>query len=174
MAASRRYRPLFTKKELEGRFIDLFDMAETFQQRYEAHNSVKLELSTDRLYMIVISTYDDIARYKYYHLSNPYEERSNPIKRAAYLTKWISRFKPWHVVSGNDSAETYLVNEVFAITVAVVNLNVHTDRDFWLSVEKEYELVYDLMYRSLSDDALLILYKTIVDHVTGVTFTDLA
>jgi hypothetical protein len=66
----------------------------------------------------------------------------------------------------------HLVNEEFAISIAIVNLNVHCNRDFFLSTEKEYELIYDLMYRNLSDDALMLLYKTFVDVVTKTEFIE--
>jgi hypothetical protein len=172
--------PLFTSEQIEGRFLDLWDLADRFSRAYFEKAGVSLELDESCLYLIVISTYDDIARYKFYHLSNPYEERSDAVKRAAYLTKWITRFKPWQIVrpdrNGQDgqkaSDDTYLVNEIFAVSVAVANLNMHCNRDFFLSIEKEYELVYDLMYRTLSDDALMLLYKTFVDHVNGTTFIE--
>jgi hypothetical protein len=85
---------LFTSEQIEGRFLDLRDLADRFARAYSEKAGVALELDESCLYLIVISTYDDIARYKFYHLSNPYEERSDAIKRAAYLTKWITRFKP--------------------------------------------------------------------------------
>jgi hypothetical protein len=167
-------RPLFSSEDLEARFADLWELAERFKTSYEAEFSVRLALNIAPLYLIIISTYDDIARYKFYHLSNPYEERSDAIKRAAYLTKWITRFKPFRVVRDQVHAESLaeasrdgadLVNEFFAVSVALVNLNLHTDKDFVLSAQKEYELVYDLLYRYLSDDALMLFYQTLVDWI---------
>ena len=176
-------KQLFSSEEIEGRFLDLWELAERFQQSYTEKTKVVLKLDVDRLYLIVISTYDDIARYKFYHLSNPYEERSDAIKRAAYLTKWITSFKPFHAMHDDDHEDvdidnsqkddSHLVNEEFAISIALVNLNVHCDRDFFLSVEKEYELIYDLMYRNLSDDALMLLYKTFVDVVSQTEFIEI-
>ena len=168
-------RQLFSSEELEGRFADLWELAARFKISYETEFSVRLSLNVALLYLVVISTYDDIARYKFYHLSNPYGERSDAIKRSAYLTKWITRFKPFHVIrdqsdptvlaeASRDGAD--LVNEFFGVSVALVNLNLHSDKDFFLSPEKEYELVYDLLYRYLSDDALLLFYQTIVDLAT--------
>jgi hypothetical protein len=55
----------------------------------------------------------------------------------------------------------------------MANLNMHCNRDFFLSVEKEYELVYDLMYRTLSDDALMLLYEIFVDYVNKVEFIEI-
>jgi hypothetical protein len=167
---------LFSSEELEGRFTDLFELAERFQIDFEKEHGVTLNLNVARLYLTVISTYDDITRYKFYHLSNPYEERSDAIKRAAYLTKWLTtRFKPWNVMREGPIEDmaaisqdgTDLVNEFFAVSIAVANLNLHSHKDFFLEDAKHYELIYDLVYRNLTDDALMLFYKTLVDLATG-------
>jgi len=172
---------LFSAEDLAGRFADLWELAESFKASYERDLSVTASLNLAKLYLIIISTYDDITRYKFYHLSNPYEERSDAIKRAAYLTKWITRFKPLNIERGEQDPEKLadisqdgadLINEFFGLSVAIANLNLHSDRDFDLSPEKTYEIVYDLVYRTLSDDALMLLYQTIVDQVMGTQFIE--
>jgi hypothetical protein len=79
-APPRPATPLFSSEDLEGRFVDLWDIAERFQRAYLEKNRLLVSIDEERLYLIVISTYDDIARYKSYHLSNPYEERSDAHK----------------------------------------------------------------------------------------------
>lgn len=59
------------------------------------------------------------------------------------------------VVDPND--DLILVNEIFAITVACNFLN------FVPSVDKFRELLYDLFYRDLSEDALLLFFQTMQD-----------
>ena len=170
----------FDPEVYETRFKDHWALAEHFQEAFEKTFSVKIGIDHRRLYIAIISAYDDIARYKTFHLENPEEEKSDAIKRAAYLTKWICRFKPLQVNEGADfSSEiisdknidyTILVNELFAIHVATTHLSVHAGRDFVLTPDKEYELVYDLLFRNISEDALMIIYQTLADSVSGVSF----
>jgi hypothetical protein len=169
---SSEERELFPAEILEGRFADLWEHADRFGTAFGGEYNVNVTINVARLYMTIVSTYDDIERYKKYHLNDPHSERSDAVKRAAYLTKWIARFKPLNADRGDiafgdiatasqDGSD--LVNEFFAVSIAIANLNLHTDRDFFLSDKKNHELVYDLIYRTLSEDALLLFYQTIVD-----------
>jgi hypothetical protein len=166
---------LFPSDVLAERFADLWELAEQYKPGYEQEHGVALRLNVASLYLTVVSTYDDIARYKSYHLADPHRDRSDAIKRAAYLTKWIVRFKPWAIERNQTTTEDVarasqdgadLINELFAISVAILHLNEMSDKDFFLSPEKYHEVVYDLVYRTLSDDALMLFYQTLIDLVT--------
>ena len=121
------------------------------------------------LYLTVISAFDDIARYKTYHLKNPPVQKSSAIKRAAFLTKWILHFSPLvcdvdilNNLKINDAGERALINTYFALHLAFANIQDHSkSSDFALSIAHYYELVYDLTYRGLSAEALMLHYQTL-------------
>lgn len=83
---------LFPTHILEGRFIDLWKWAESYVEAFNRRFGTTVEINLRKLYMAVISAYDDIARFKNYHFEDPEKKKSDGIKRAAYLTKWICRF----------------------------------------------------------------------------------
>ena len=85
---------LFTEDEIRSRFLDFFEIAQDFCESYNDGQENIVEIDPALLYMMVVATYDDISRYKAYHLSDPATQRSNAVKRAAYATKWILHFDP--------------------------------------------------------------------------------
>jgi hypothetical protein len=118
----------------------------------------------------VVALYDDISRYKEYHLTDPETQRSNAIKRAAYGAKWITHFSPLifppmghetgqHSVENGDA----LANSVFALHFALTNVEIEAGVPFQLSSEYYYQLIYDLTYRGLSSDALILFFQSIAD-----------
>ena len=132
-------------------------------------------LRFDHLVMLNVaqSTMDDIWRYKSYHLRDP-AKRSDGVKRAAFLTKWITRLRPIYFarVSPVDDAgaefdkkdTTLLVNEGFAINISLDTLATETGKEE-IVLEREFlaNFLYDLHYRSLSEDALIALYEIVRD-----------
>jgi len=167
-------RYAFAHDVLEDRFTDLWELAENFQEGFERNFSASLRVDERHLFLVIVSAYEDIARYKSFHLKNPESEKSDAIKRSAYLTKWICRIKPIQVLKNNhNTAEsdidwTSLVNELFAMSVATIHLSVHIGRDFVLTPEKEYSIVYYLLYRDLNEDALIALFSTISEAASGI------
>lgn len=136
-------------------------------------------LRFDHLVMLNVaqSVMDDIWRYKSYHLRDP-DKRSDAVKRAAYLTKWIIKFRPIYVariLSANDSEaafdkkdRTLMVNEGFAIYVSLTTIateinveKIHLDPDFFAN------FLYDLHYRSCTEDALLAMYDVVRNAAKG-------
>ena len=164
----------FSAELLEDRFVDHFKLARDYAIGIGAEFGVQIEVSKRRLYLTTVSAYEDIARYKNYHLDDPISQKSDAIKRASYLTKWICRFKPLYV-AGDTSDDlpsvnidkTLIVNELFALHLAAVHLSVDTGKNFIISEEKSYEIAYEMMFRHLSEDSYLLIFQMIRDHVTN-------
>lgn len=159
---------LFTEEEIRSRFEDFFDVADKFCEAYNVDQEVEVEIDPSLLYLAVVAIYDDIARYKAYHLTNPFQKKSNPVKRAAYAVKWLMHFSPLvfpkmaHVTGGYkpENADT-LANAMFAIHFAMINLRVHTGVNFDLNRELKFEIMYDLFYRGLTTDSLILLFDIV-------------
>ena len=155
----------FDEAVIEDRYKDIFDIANSFCDDYNIDQEVKVEIDPSLLYLAVVATYDDVARYKSYHLKDPEKEKSDPIKRAAYAVKWLMHFSPLifpqmgHVSGGRkvEDADT-LANAMFALHYALTNLRSHANTNFKLQTEMHFELIYDLLYRRLTTASLIILF----------------
>lgn len=161
---------LFTEAEIKQRFEDFYDLACGFCDAYNDGQAVKAEIDPSLLYLCVVSIYDDISRYKEYHLTNPETQRSNAIKRAAYGAKWITHFSPiifpqMGHETGQENAENgdALANAVFALHFSLTNVEIEAKASFQLSNEYYYQMIYDLTYRGLSSDALILFFQSIAD-----------
>ena len=159
---------LFTQQDLEKRFSDTYAIAIEFCEFFGDEFGAPPKVDPDRLYLTVISAFDDIARYKTYHLKNPSIQKSSAIKRAAFLTRWILHFSPLvcdvdtlNNLKTNDLGGHVLINTYFALHLAFTNIQDHSGSNFALSNAHYYELVYDLTYRGLSAEALILHYQTL-------------
>lgn len=159
---------LFDEATIKERFEDFFEIADKFCEQYNKGQEVKVEIDPSLLYLAVVAIYDDVARYKAYHLTNPIKQKANPVKRAAYAVKWLMHFSPLIFpqmghASGDkkiEDADT-LANAMFALHFAMMNLRVHTGTNFNLRTEMHFELIYDLLYRGLTTDSLIILFDVV-------------
>jgi hypothetical protein len=159
---------LFDEATIQERFKDFFDIADKFCDEYNEGQDVKVEIDSSLLYLAVVAIYDDVARYKAYHLPNPIKQKANPIKRAAYAVKWLMHFSPLifpqmgHATGRHapEDADT-LANAMFALHFAMMNLRVHTGTNFSLKQEMHFELIYDLLYRGLTTDSLILLFDVV-------------
>lgn len=149
----------FSAQDLEDRFVDHYKLALSYANAITEEFGVQITISQRRLYLTIISAYEDIARYKNYHLDDPFHQKSDAVKRASYLTKWICRFKPLNVgegplegMSNIEIDKTLIVNELFALHLAAVHLSVDVRCDFIISEQKGYEIAYEMMFRHLSED----------------------
>jgi hypothetical protein len=118
--------------------------------------------------MVLVSTYDDIARYKNYHFENPILQKSDAIKRAAFYTRWITHFRPFYVSRSKTSSgrtidrkdSTVIVNEEFSIGWALANLSVDLKKKkLNVSLEEWESMLYDLKFRTLSAESLMHIYE---------------
>jgi hypothetical protein len=161
----------FTEDEIRERFEHLYHIACRFCDSFNRGKSLRVSIDPSLLYLCVVATYDDIARYKSYHLKNPVTQKANAIKRAAYAVKWIMHFSPLIFpqlahdgdedhVPDNDVA---LANVMFAMHIAMVNLREYAGRVFNLNAELYFEIMYDLLYRHLSSEALMLFFHNVAE-----------
>lgn len=173
----------YTKEEIRDHFIGCWDLAEDFIEeivrKKPVGDAVKIVVSPRRLYLAVESAYQDIARYKNYHQSDPFREKLDCTKRCAFLLKWIPRLKPIQVIPGSPSFtgvedqgfvqlsdnsydDLELLNELFALFLFEINLTAEIKLEVAISEEKLRQLAYDLLYRDISRNgwiAILQLFK---------------
>ena len=160
---------LFSEAEIKSRYSDFFEIAQNFCVDYNDGLENPVEIDPALLYMVVVGTYDDISRYKAYHLSDPAHQRSNAIKRAAYATKWIMHFDPLifpamgHMSGEKKHSHDALANAMFSIHFSLANLQQYTGVKFDLSKKLQYDLMYDLVFRQLNSDSLILIYDMIAD-----------
>jgi hypothetical protein len=173
---------IFSAEEIENRFVNLFTTAQTFKAKFLSEFGGGIEIDPRLLYLATVSAYIDIERYKAYHLEKPYKNRSDAVKRAAYLTKWISRFSP--IQSKFDLAsltpeemleqerlntKPALASIIFAIQISMTHISNDCKKRTWLSPEATFDLAYDLLYRKVNEDSLLATYQKVVNLATGVS-----
>jgi hypothetical protein len=162
----------FSEEEIQQRFEDFFDIARDFCDSFNRGQSARVAVDPFLLFQCVVATYDDIARYKSYHLKNPATQKANAIKRAAYAVKWIIHFSPLifpqlahdnedEAVEVDDDA--VLANVMFAMHFALINLREYAQRSFNLNRELNFEIMYDLLYRNLSPEALMLFFHNVAE-----------
>lgn len=171
---------IFTDEEIEGRFLNLYFAAQKWRKRFVDTYGVEIDLDPRLLYIAVVSAFDDIERYKAYHLEKPYRDRSDAVKRSAFLTKWISKIAPFQTrvaqgeaalldfsQPGNLDPKPALANILFSIAVSMTHISRDCQKRTWLTIDAEFQLSYDLLYRRVNEDALLATYQKITDIVCG-------
>lgn len=165
----------FKQRDLEDRWVALQVACEDFvaDVRKDAGKTFKVGIDYIVLYDVLKSTYHDISRYKNWHQRNPLEHKSDSIKRSAYFTKWLTRLRPiWakrpaDYQSGRHD-RSVLLNERFAIDWSFANLSFELGRHCPMPrPAKLYDLLYDLHYRDLSDDALIHIFQLYYDLGRG-------
>lgn len=174
------YVPPYTKDDILPRFLYYYTESYKYAQ-FINKRTPGSRLSIDHLVMlnVVISALDDIWRFKTYHLRDR-RKRSDAVKRAAYMTKWITRLRPIYFERSLDLAgvETHidrndmsmLANENLAIHVSLSTLATDAKVD-QITLEPEFfaNFQYDLHYRSLSEDALLNIYDILRNIASGAS-----
>ncbi|TPN82576.1 hypothetical protein FJ987_16540 [Mesorhizobium sp. CU2] len=186
----------YTQEEILEYLISYWDLAEDFIEEIVnkkfVGDEIKIVVSPRRLYLAVESAYQDIARYKNYHQTDPFRKKLDCTKRCAFLLKWIPRLKPIQVIPDspsftgvNDQGFTQLsdkshddlelLNELFALYLFEINLSAEIKLDVGISEQKLRQLAYDLLYRDISRNgwiAILQLFKDCCHpkFVKGVPF----
>jgi hypothetical protein len=182
----------FDPTDVRRRCGDTWEIAEEFVKNILtnppwANSNAKLLVNGRRLFLAVESAYQDIARYKNYHQIDPWNEKLDCVKRSAYMTKWIVKIKPIILIGNDgdevpiedDSSDTLeLVNELFALYLFEQYLSFEISRDVALSIDKAWELAYDLLFRNISVDgwiAIFQLFKDVCesDAVSSVNFLEI-
>lgn len=123
---------------------------------------------------VVVSSYDDIKRYKWYHLEDFELDKSDAVKRAAYFAKWILKFRPLMISraveykSPNEKTSDYslFLNEILALNWGLTNIaNELGVRRIRPTELLNGSMLYDFHFRELSGDALLAIFGFIAETV---------
>lgn len=161
---------------LQQRFSEHYSFAKVFlQQWHKVDSRPEMIINENSLFLAVKSAYDDVFRYKKYHQEDG--QRSNGVKRAAYLCKWICKFKPIEYADPAKSDDLHeisglLVNADFSQWLARSHIAADSDhRHFQFSNRYLFELLYDLTFRELNGDALLHIFQNV--HTVIVDQEDL-
>jgi hypothetical protein len=167
----------FTIEEMQKRVVDHWEFADDFIDAYTTAYGIdqlesRIVVNRRRLAMATESAYQDIARYKIYHQRDPWNSKLDSVKRSAYLSKWICRFKPLVVISAsghdpdlNDEEldDVELVNEFFCIFLFETHLSQEIGYDVGLSDRKGAEFAYDLLYRVIGVDGWIAIFQLVKD-----------
>lgn len=169
-------------KEMVERWLSLRKSANFHvKQLNESTLNAKVIFGVDyqALHHVHISTYLDIVRYKQFHLPEPDTARSDAIKRAAYFTKWLLKFRPLFAQGDNRlinstaqlQNDAVFLNEDFAYLVAESHLSMELGTQFPKILPLRYErLLYDFHFRNFPEDALLAMYQNLFDLAKGIEF----
>jgi coenzyme F420-reducing hydrogenase alpha subunit len=185
--------PLTSEEEnkIKTRLVETYSLAKRHIDKTNEKLKRKGEREIDAgvdvrlLRLAVKGAYDDIERYKDYHLRNKRHPSASPlsnaIKRSAYMCKWICKFKPLREKKIPDApkldaagAAMSSVNEIFALDLSRGYIGGELKK---YRYREEYiqEFIYDLSYRHLGEDALLHIFSNIFQDVkerndTGILY----
>lgn len=159
--------------EVHHRFTEFIEelVGEARLDARRARYKAAFHINPKLVYDTVISTYIDIARHKQFHFEDPKSTKSDAVKRAAYFSKWITRFRPIQVVSREtlsdppqENEALLLLNELLAIEWSVCCIAADAKLpDLKLKRKTRVNLLYDLHFRELNVDGLLAVYQMISD-----------
>ena len=156
---------------ISERFQQHYNWAEEFILQYGS--PPELRVNPQAMYIAIKSAYDDIYRYKAYHLSDPKANLSDAVQRAAYLCKWLIKFRPieysgsfdFDNISEFDEVSAELLNGSFALLACRTHISNELKRQFFFNEQYEDEFQYDILYRNISDDGLLHIFQMIFSAV---------
>ena len=163
----------YPKRGVQIRFVDGLRHVEIFLANYNDIYKTDVRFDPGKLYLVFKSAMDDVQRYKDYHFGRNATKLADAVKRAAFVTKWLLRFRPlWEPLDdfhGNLSGAAHrpaiIVNEEFAISLSLLYLSEHINEDIRISPAK-LEVLYNFLYRDLSDDSFMLFYQLIIDAKT--------
>lgn len=136
-----------------------------------SHYKAVFHINPKLVFDVIVSTYIDIARHKEFHFDDPRAKKSDAVKRAAYFTKWIVRFRPIQILSKEsvsdpnpDNEAPLLLNELLAMEWSICCIAQDASlSNLMLKRKARTNLLYDLHFRDLNVDGLLALYQMISD-----------
>lgn len=151
---------------LKARYSETYAHAKLFLEAWHQRGfGPGMVTNENALFLTVKSAYDDIYRYKFYHLDEDKGQRSNGVKRAAFLCKWICKFKP---IEYTDHTKTDNLHDISGLLVNadfsqwIARAHIAADKGgshFQFSNRYLFELLYDLTFRELNGDALLHIFQ---------------
>lgn len=180
MALPPDYVPRFSHAEIKRRILYLSERCVWFLNGLKTrHTTWSVNFDPVVMTNVGVSAMDDIWRWKAYHLRDAEAPKlSDAVKRAAYFTKWIVKLRPIYVNRPMDSASfsasfdkndsTLLINEMFAFHIARGSLAVRAKvPKIITSPTITADMLYDLHYRNMNEDALMAIYQLIYDTAAG-------
>jgi hypothetical protein len=144
-------------------------IAEIARQKYP-HMSPTVDLVV--ALNVVQSAYDDIKRYKMYHLEDFQKNKSDAAKRAAYFTKWILKLRPIMVnhdrsylaAAEKTKDRSLFLNEFLAISWGLDNLAAEQGiQGIRLRRRALANILYDFHFREINGDGLIALFLLLSD-----------
>ncbi|MHC8507930.1 MAG: hypothetical protein ACYYKD_00825 [Rhodospirillales bacterium] len=178
MADSTGAIPKYTRDQVRERYEFLNGLCQYYIGAVlNVHQSLQIRFDPLVMNDVAQAVMDDIWRYKAYHLDNS-DKKSDAVKRAAYMTKWLIRFRPIYVNRINSSEDgripldkqdtSLLSNEKFAVYVSLTTIGAEMGK-IKVTLENDYfaDFLYDLHFRNLTDDALIHIYENIRNTARG-------
>lgn len=165
---------MYSDEVIHQRVISHFMVSQRFLESYNEFHKTSCFVDPLRFLCVIRSTYDDIARYKAYHLEQPVIQKSHAVKRAAFLAKWLLRFHPVLSEGSTSFSDTdphilstpeVFANHQLAYYLAMVSISDAVGYDVRLSDERNGDLLYDFAFRFVTADGLMLFLQAIVDIV---------
>lgn len=149
--------------------VECASIAQKYAQK--TYRNVEIYASPKIIHETFMSAYIDIARYKQFHLEDPKVEKSDAVKRAAYFTKWIVRFRPLLIIDREqvgDSSPDYdpliFLNEDLALQWGLLCIAQDNQlTDLFLRKKVHADFLYYLHFREISADGWLSTYQLLDD-----------
>lgn len=155
MAPPRPYTPtdILTDPDYQDGIATHFLSASSVYKKYFGHWQ-QVRLSEQILFEVIASCYCDIYRLQVFRGI----KHEDSHKRAAFLMKWISKFRPIQINTDKPTnlPANILANEIFAVEVALIVLNIDIDEFFRNRRLNGYakNLVYLLRFHSCGAEQL--------------------
>ena len=146
-----------------GAFVDCFRL---FMEKQTKNTQVSVYLNTSLLESVLRSYFYDIYKFKNFSAS----EWANRNKHAAYIIKWIVRFRPIQIRehTKNVTSEIADINLKFALICGfgflykeITNFIMENKRQKQEEFSFYNGLMYDLRYRYLSGKKLILTFEAI-------------
>ena len=154
---------------VRARYVELHLLFEDFRAGMQASMpGVQINIDKKKLFLVVLSYFVDIARYKWWHFARePEKALVDGTKKAAFTIYWLNKLSPVYA-SRTESADapgikvernqlpddvSLLANIYFSITVAAHFLN------FVLADILVEKLLYHMLWREESPKQYMLLFE---------------
>jgi hypothetical protein len=170
--------PLIRDEAVRARFIELGLLFDQFKEELQpSMPDAEIEIDSKKLFLVVLSYFVDIARYKWWHFQKePEKALVDGTKKAAYTIYWINKLSPVYARrTGMVSAEvgiernqvprdaSLLANVYFSISVASTFLK------FAMSDILVDKLMYHMLWREESPKQYMLLFEMLDAAATGAS-----
>ena len=149
-------------REIEAAYDLVRAFSVQFEQGMKDENGLEIYADKDGFWNLATSFVDDLRRYREYHET----EMPDRARRAAYLAKWIMKFRP--ITAFESSADKrkevrtfeLMANEVFAMMCMSGVMMFDWDN---ISDRMRVILLYSLRHRFNSEDTYILFLAQLCD-----------